>query len=377
MTQGPNPPPPPTGPSDGAKPVDVGAAEQRLDVDAMRMLLEVSRRINAERDPAALLATVVDSLVSVTKADRGFLMLKEGTGLRFVLARDRKGRPLEVEKFRVSESVVKEVAEHGETRLIDDAANSEAYHARLSIINLSLRTILCVALKTARGILGVIYVDSNAITRRFSERDVPLVEAFAAQAAVSLERVRLQEVEIERDRMRRQLETAAEIQQTFLPGTFPESLGLDGAVASIPALQVGGDLYDVIRFPDGRTGPRRGRRVGQGRPRGAVRRAAPLRRAVRGAVPRRRRGDAGLGQRHHRQAQHARDVRHAALRGLRPADLRDRVRQRGPPRAARPHAVGRRSCAGTTSPTSRSASSRGRPSASRSDASSRARRSWS
>ncbi len=245
--------------TEGQKPPDqpgggASSAEQRLDAEGMRMLLEVSRRINAERDPQSLLAAVVDSLVTTTKADRGFLMLKEGGGLRFVMARDRKGRPLEAEKFRVSESVVKEVSETGETRLIDDAASSDAYHARLSIINLSLRTILCVALKTARGILGVIYVDSNAITRRFSERDVPLVEAFAAQAAVSLERVRLEQAEIERDRMRRQLDIAAEIQQTFLPSTFPEALGLRGAVATVPALQVGGDLYDVVRFPDGRTG---------------------------------------------------------------------------------------------------------------------------
>ena len=242
------------GTSDPRPANDPAQAELRLDLEAMRMLLEVSRRINAERDPQALLAAVVDSLVSVTRADRGFLMLKEGDGLRFALARDRKGRPLEIEKFRVSESVVKEVAETGETRLIDDASSADAYQARMSIINLSLRTILCVALRTARGILGVIYVDSNAITRRFSERDVPLVEAFAAQASISLERVRLEQAELERDRMRTQLETAAEIQQTFLPGTFPPVEGLRGAVATVPALHVGGDLYAVIRFPDGRTG---------------------------------------------------------------------------------------------------------------------------
>ncbi len=238
-------------------PVDAPAppvADPRLDVEALRLLLDVSRRINAERDAAALPTAVVDSLVTVTKADRGFLVLKEGDGLRFALARDRKGRALEADKFRVSESVVKEVAETGETRLIDDAANSAAYNARLSIVNLSLRTILCVALRTDRGILGVIYVDSNAITRRFTERDVPLVEAFAAHAAVALERVRLQEAERDRDRMRQQLALAAEIQQTFLPGTFPDAPGLTGAVATIPAQQVGGDLYDVIRFPDGRTG---------------------------------------------------------------------------------------------------------------------------
>jgi sigma-B regulation protein RsbU (phosphoserine phosphatase) len=241
-------------------------SEHRLDAEGMRMLLEVSRRINAERDPDALLAAVVDSLVSVTKADRGFLMLKEGEGLRFAMARDRKGLPLEAARFRVSESVVKEVADTGVTRLIDDAASSGTYQARMSIINLSLRTILCVALKTSRGIVGVIYVDSNAITRRFTERDVPLVEAFAAQAAVSLERVRLEQAEIERDRMYRQLETAAEIQQTFLPGTFPECEGVSGAVATVPALQVGGDLYDVIRFPDGRVGVLVGDVSGKGVP---------------------------------------------------------------------------------------------------------------
>lgn len=248
MSDGPDPTRP------AGEPAAVPSADLRLDAEALRLLLDVSRRINAERDAAALPTAVVDSLVTVTRADRGFLVLKEGGGLRFALARDRKGRALELEKFRVSESVLKEVAETGETRLIDDAATSAAYNARLSIVNLSLRTILCVALKTDRGILGVIYVDSNAITRRFSERDVPLVEAFAAQAAVALERARLQEAERERDRMRQQLTLAAEIQHTFLPGTFPESPGLAGAVATVPAQQVGGDLYDVIRFPDGRTG---------------------------------------------------------------------------------------------------------------------------
>lgn len=257
MTQPPEPSPVPPAPGSSRPPGDpatVSMADARLDVEAMRLLLEVSRRIHTERDAAALPTAVVDSLVTLTKADRGFLVLREGEGLHFALARDRKGRDLEAAKFRVSESVVKEVAETAETRLIDDAANSAAYNARMSIVNLSLRTILCVPLKTDRGVLGVIYVDSNAITRRFSERDVPLVEAFAAQAAVALERARLQEAERERDLMRQQLTLAAEIQHTFLPGTFPDAPGLLGAVATVPAQQVGGDLYDVIRFPDGRTG---------------------------------------------------------------------------------------------------------------------------
>jgi sigma-B regulation protein RsbU (phosphoserine phosphatase) len=238
-----------------------------LEVEGLRLLLDVSRRINAVVDPDAVLATIVDSLVSITRADRGFLMLRQADGsLRFTIARDRAGKPLEEKKFRVSQSIVNEVAETGVTKLIDDAATSDAHAARMSIISLSLRTILCVALRTNDRIIGVIYVDSNAITRRFTPADVPLVEAFAAQAAATLDRFRLQRVEVDSARMQQQLQVASEIQKTFLPGNFPEIEGIRGAVASVPALDVGGDFYDVIRLPRGRVGVMVGDVSGKGVP---------------------------------------------------------------------------------------------------------------
>lgn len=238
-----------------------------LEVEGLRLLLDVSRRINAVTDPDAVLATVVDSLVSITRADRGFLMLREHDGtLRFTIARDRAGKPLEEKKFRVSQSVVNEVAELGVTKLIDDAASTDALQARMSIISLSLRTILCVPLKANDRVIGVIYVDSNAITRRFTPADVPLVEAFAAQAAATLERFRLQRIEFDSARLQQQMQVASEIQKTFLPGNFPAHEGVRGAVASVPALEVGGDFYDVIRLPRGRVGVMVGDVSGKGVP---------------------------------------------------------------------------------------------------------------
>lgn len=232
-----------------------GDASSMLDIEGMQALLDVTRRMNAQLDPDAALGTIVDSLVSIVKADRGFLMLRDDAGeLQFAIARDRKGQPLEEQKFKVSRGVVDEVAESGETRLIDDAAASDAYNARMSIVSLSLRTILCVALKTQQGVIGVIYVDSNAITRRFTDDDVPLIEAFAAQAAATLDRLRLQRAERDRDRMAAQLQVASEIQETFLPSTFPAMEGVVGAVASVAALEVGGDFYDVLELPGGRVG---------------------------------------------------------------------------------------------------------------------------
>lgn len=238
-----------------------------LGLEFMQSLLDVTHRINAQADLDGLLETIVDSLVKIARADRGFLMLRDDRGrLQFTVARDRAGKPLEEKKFKVSSGVVDEVAETGMTRLIDDAAASDAYNARMSIISLSLRTILCVPLKTAKGVIGVIYVDSNAITRRFTEHDVPLIEAFAAQAASALERVRLQMAEMERDRMVAQLQVASEIQKTFLPSKFPDLPGVRGAVATVAALEVGGDFYDVIALTGGRVGVMVGDVSGKGVP---------------------------------------------------------------------------------------------------------------
>lgn len=245
-----------------------GEAEHgKLRAEWLEMLLDVSRHINSEVNPDAVLEAIVDDLISITEADRGFLMLRdEDGGLVFQIARDRAGRPLEEKKFELCMGAVEEVAASGETRLIDDAAAADAWKSRLSVISLSLRTILCVPLKTPRGIVGVIYVDSNAITRGFTQQDVPLVEAFAAQAAAAVERLHLQRLATDRDRMRRQLRIAAEIQRTFLLSSFPEVEGVHGALANIPALEVGGDFYDVIRMPGGRVGVLVGDVSGKGVP---------------------------------------------------------------------------------------------------------------
>jgi sigma-B regulation protein RsbU (phosphoserine phosphatase) len=92
------------------------------------------------------------------------------------------------------------------------------------------------------------------------------VEAFAAQAAATLERFRLQRIELDSARLQQQLQLASEIQKTFLPGDFPPMDGVAGAVASVPALEVGGDFYDVIRLPRGRVGVMVGDVSGKGVP---------------------------------------------------------------------------------------------------------------
>jgi len=51
-----------------------------------------------------------------------------------------------------------------------------------------------------------------------------------------------------------QLELAKELQLTILPSGFPDIRHSSGAAQMIPALEVGGDFYDVFELSDGRLG---------------------------------------------------------------------------------------------------------------------------
>jgi len=54
--------------------------------------------------------------------------------------------------------------------------------------------------------------------------------------------------------MEQELEIAHQIQQSFLPKTFPQVPGIEIAAGMWPAREVGGDFYDVIPLSGGRVG---------------------------------------------------------------------------------------------------------------------------
>ncbi|PKG32930.1 SpoIIE family protein phosphatase [Methanoregula sp.] len=64
----------------------------------------------------------------------------------------------------------------------------------------------------------------------------------------------LQRTTAEKERYASEMEIAREIQQTFLPETIPEIPGFEIAATTIPAMEIGGDLYDFIPQKNGSMG---------------------------------------------------------------------------------------------------------------------------
>jgi hypothetical protein len=58
----------------------------------------------------------------------------------------------------------------------------------------------------------------------------------------------------EKERIKRELEIARQVQLSFLPRQLPQMAGLDIAAICIPANEVGGDYYDFVKLDDNRLG---------------------------------------------------------------------------------------------------------------------------
>ena len=85
---------------------------------------------------------------------------------------------------------------------------------------------------------------------KFGGKDLELLTAAANQLAVSLENARLYKTEAEKITIERDLDLAKKIQQSLLPKNIPNLIGLDICGEMIPAMQVGGDYYDLIPISD-------------------------------------------------------------------------------------------------------------------------------
>ena len=85
---------------------------------------------------------------------------------------------------------------------------------------------------------------------KFGGKDLELLNAAANQIAISLENARLYQSESEKIKIERDLDLARKIQQGLLPKCVPNLNGLDICGEMIPAMQVGGDYYDLIQLSD-------------------------------------------------------------------------------------------------------------------------------
>lgn len=146
---------------------------------------ELRGRLGQERETRGLLRRLLESVLEVTSAERGFvLLLGEAGDLRAeVAAGFPQDRPLE-EDFRGSLTAVARALETGDPVLASDASGDAVLGKRPSVVELGIRFLACIPLRVEDRTLGVVYVDGQRPGGGFNEIDLEILGALADQAAL-------------------------------------------------------------------------------------------------------------------------------------------------------------------------------------------------
>jgi diguanylate cyclase (GGDEF)-like protein len=167
--------------------------EWREKTQRLEMLYMLSSSVTSTLVMEEVLDLVVKLSLQITQADRGFLLLLDDDGeLECKAARHIDGPmdlTLGVEPY--SRSICRRVLESGEAMAVEDTLDDAELRNQKSIMDLNLRTVMCVPLRVKQKHLGVLYVDSRVVVNTFTERDLDLLKSIASHASIALENAHL------------------------------------------------------------------------------------------------------------------------------------------------------------------------------------------
>ncbi len=206
--------------------------------------LDLMYRINQTMAEKANLSdalnSVLQEVIGVVKIDTAFVLLSHDERVECVTA----GLALPPE-LQCPQSFLEQLIQTERLLVINDAK--------------TIRKMWCDAPPSLHNFAGTHIATSSNTTAtlglinkqtQFTAGDMKLMTAIAEQLGSIIDNFKMQQELIHQERVGRELEIAAEIQQSLLPHTVPNFVGLSIDVNSMPAFEVGGDFYDFVQLDD-------------------------------------------------------------------------------------------------------------------------------
>lgn len=231
--------------------------EQRLRLNVrpeakLRAILEISTALGNVLKLDDALPVILKTLFKIfPQADSGFVLLKEPhTGkLRVRTSYSRRND----DEVPVSLTVVRQAMKSGQAILSADVCEDQRFQFSESVANMQLRSLMCTPLMDTDGdSLGVLQLSTMDVSQPFNSDDLDLLISVGSQAGMAIENGTMHETLLRQRDLERDMEIAAQVQQSFLPSEPPTIAGYEFAHYYQSAQSVGGDLFDYVRLPDGR-----------------------------------------------------------------------------------------------------------------------------
>ncbi len=216
----------------------------------LQMLYDLSERVTRLRDRSELLDDVLNICFETLQFERGAIAIrrKDGRGVDWPVVRNLRSATGEL---TVSRSVLSRALDHGERAVINDTRDAD-FDPTVSMVQLGIRSALCVPLLHNDKVLGVIYGDRTTTGTVYSDEDVDFLAGLAKQVSIGLINAGLMEEQQAKVVLEREISLARQIQRRLFPAEFPNREEIQVAARNDPGRHVSGDYYDVVELDGGK-----------------------------------------------------------------------------------------------------------------------------
>ncbi len=214
-------------------------------------LVEIAAAINSSLDPDDVLPNILTMAQHVMDAAAASVALvDEATGeLVYVVATGEHGQKVK-EGIRLKvgpNSIAGWVAQNDRPLVIADVPKDPRFNlAAAQKIGLIPRTMVCVPMRARGKVIGILQAIDALHKDVFDRDDGDFFLAFANLAATAIQNARLHKAALKQQRQTQERDIARQIQLSFLPKEMPSIPGVSAAGYYEPALDLGGDFYDVV-----------------------------------------------------------------------------------------------------------------------------------
>jgi transcriptional regulator with GAF, ATPase, and Fis domain len=241
-------------PPDGPDPKDTmvpGMGGTSAGQDRLQRLQRVAQALNSELHLDRLLEIVVDHLVEISGAERGFLVLAgEGGRPEARVARNFEQEDVDSPERAFSTSIVNKVMASGEPILTANAVEDARFADNLSLNAIRARSVMCLPFRVRGKAMGALYVDNRLQKGAFGQAELSTLVSLVDLAAAAIERARLFDLNErkakELEDLNRRLEIKVEHQEKELTevrdrlrtvgqpeGSYPQIIGRSPAMVQV------------------------------------------------------------------------------------------------------------------------------------------------
>ncbi len=205
-------------------------------LEAYRRLYQFSKLLMLDHTLEELLNALLDQVIEVTQAERGFIILLEGNIPKVAVGRNVQKENLSDASKLYSDSIVEQVAREKKPLILSDALHDEHFKSSASVVNLQLSSVMCVPMLERGRLLGVIYVGNSKISALFDRSSLELLVIFSAQASLIIQKALLiNELQMDNQKLAMRLHT---LQSSGLIGNCPEIVEVMRKVGKVATTDV-------------------------------------------------------------------------------------------------------------------------------------------